>query len=146
MEENKNKYKTTGEQRLYVLLSYKKDRTKEEERIISILENKAELGKKNLQDADNECCQQGWLKCVHVVEELDYTTKSFHRMELSKSGLSQISNLWRESKYNPKKIWESRLKTWTPIISAIVIILANIDRLWPTICKIISFLCRTINP
>jgi len=78
----------TNEQKLYVLLKYKKSRTENDEQIISILKEKAQLGKENIKDADEECCKQGWLSLIHHVDELGYTTKCYHTVELSESGLS----------------------------------------------------------
>ena len=40
--------KVTNEQKLYVLLKYKKERTKKEEKILSILNEKANLGSADL--------------------------------------------------------------------------------------------------
>ncbi|MCI7452371.1 MAG: hypothetical protein MSB11_05205, partial [Prevotella sp.] len=74
--------KVTNEQKLYVLLKYKKERTKKEEKILSILNEKANLGSADLEKADKECCNQKWLSIVHVVEELGYTIKYSHRIEL----------------------------------------------------------------
>ncbi len=125
----------TNEQQLYVLLGYKKKRTEKDEQIISILKDKAKLGDENLVDADKECCKQKWLNTVHVVEELGYTTKCSHKIELSESGLSQIEKFWRESKYNPRNVWKSRLKVWVPIICAILTAIAALVQLWLWICK-----------
>lgn len=100
----------TNEQKLYVLLKYKKERTKKEEKILSILNEKANLGSADLEEADKECCNQKWLSPIHVVEELGYTTKYSHRIELSESGESQIEKFWRESKYNPDNVWKSSCK------------------------------------
>lgn len=99
----------TNEQKLYVLLKYKKERTKKEEKILSILNENANLGSADLEEADKECCNQKWLSPNHVVEELGYTTKYSHRIELSESGESQIEKFWRESKYNPDNVWKSRV-------------------------------------
>lgn len=125
----------TNEQKLYVLLKYKKSRTEKDERIISILKEKALLGSENLKDADGECCKQGWLDAVHVVEELGYTTKYSHKIELSESGMSQIDKFWRESKYNPKNVWKARGKTWISIISAILATCVALVQLWIWLCK-----------
>lgn len=103
----------TNEQKLYVLLKYKKERTKKEEKILSILNEKANLGSADLEEADKECCNQKWLSPIHVVEELGYTTKYSHRIELSESGESQIEKFWRESKYNPDNVWKSRVVKWS---------------------------------
>jgi len=119
----------TNEQKLYVLLKYKKNRTEKDGRIISILKEKAQLGSGNLEEADKECCKQGWLNTIHVVKELGYTTKYSHKIELSDSGLSQIEKFWRESKYNPKNIQKSRLKVWIPIVCAILAALAALAQL-----------------
>ena len=105
--------KITNEQKLYVLLKYKKERTKKEEKILSILNEKANLGSADLQEADKECCNQKWLGPIHVIEELGYTTKYSHRIELSESGESQIEKFWRESKYNPDNVWKSRVVKWS---------------------------------
>lgn len=110
----------TNEQKLYVLLKYKKERTKKEEKILSILNEKANLGSADLEEADKECCNQKWLSTVHVVEELGYTTKYSHRIELSESGKSQIEKFWRESKYNPDNVWKSRVVKWSSVITAII--------------------------
>ena len=110
----------TNEQKLYVLLKYKKERTKKEEKILSILNEKANLGSANLEKADKECCNQKWLSIVHVVEELGYTTKYSHRIELSESGESQIEKFWRESKYNPDNVWKSRVVKLSSVITAII--------------------------
>ena len=59
--------KITNEQKLYVLLKYKKERTKEDEKILSVLDEKASLGSADLEEADKECCNQKWLSTVHVV-------------------------------------------------------------------------------
>ena len=112
--------KVTNEQKLYVLLKYKKERTKKEEKILSILNEKANLGSADLDKADKECCNQKWLSIVHVVEELGYTTKYSHRIELSESGKSQIEKFWRESKYNPDNVWKSRVVKLSSVITAII--------------------------
>ena len=109
-----------NEQKLYVLLKYKKERTKKEEKILSILNEKANLGSADLEKADKECCNQKWLSIVHVVEELGYTTKYSHRIELSESGKSQIEKFWRESKYNPDNVWKSRVVKLSSVITAII--------------------------
>ena len=110
----------TNEQKLYVLLKYKKERTKKEEKILSILNEKANLGSADLEEADKECCNQKWLSIVHVLEELGYTTKYSHRIELSESGKSQIEKFWRESKYNPDNVWKSRVVKLSSVITAII--------------------------
>ena len=112
--------KLTNEQKLYVLLKYKKERTKKEEKILSILNEKANLGSADLEKADKECCNQKWISIVHVVEELGYTTKYSHRIELSESGKSQIEKFWRESKYNPDNVWKSRVVKLSSVITAII--------------------------
>ena len=112
--------KVTNEQKLYVLLKYKKERTKKEEKILSILNEKANLGSADLEEADKECCNQKWISIVHVVEELGYTTKYSHRIELSESGKSQIEKFWRESKYNPDNVWKSRVVKLSSVITAII--------------------------
>ena len=112
--------KVTNEQKLYVLLKYKKERTKKEEKILSILNEKANLGSADLEEADKECCNQKWLSIVHVLEELGYTTKYSHRIELSESGKSQIEKFWRESKYNPDNVWKSRVVKLSSVITAII--------------------------
>ena len=112
--------KVTNEQKLYVLLKYKKERTKKEEKILSILNENANLGSADLEKADKECCNQKWLSIVHVVEELGYTTKYSHRIELSESGKSQIEKFWRESKYNPDNVWKSRVVKWSSVVTAII--------------------------
>ena len=112
--------KVTNEQKLYVLLKYKKERTKKEEKILSILNEKANLGSADLEKADKECCNQKWISIVHVVEELGYTTKYSHRIELSESGKSQIEKFWRESKYNPDNVWKSRVVKLSSVITAII--------------------------
>lgn len=110
----------TNEQKLYVLLKYKKERTKKEEKILSILNDKANLGSADLDKADKECCNQKWISIVHVVEELGYTTKYSHRIELSESGKSQIEKFWRESKYNPDNVWKSRVVKWSSVVTSII--------------------------
>ena len=110
----------TNEQKLYVLLKYKKELTKKEEKILSILNEKANLGSADLEEADKECCNQKWLSIVHVLEELGYTTKYSHRIELSESGKSQIEKFWRESKYNPDNVWKSRVVKLSSVITAII--------------------------
>ena len=112
--------KVTNEQKLYVLLKYKKERTKKEEKILSILNEKANLGSADLEEADKECFNQKWLSIVHVLEELGYTTKYSHRIELSESGKSQIEKFWRESKYNPDNVWKSRVVKLSSVITAII--------------------------
>ena len=112
--------KVTNEQKLYVLLKYKKERTKKEDKILSILNEKANLGSADLEEADKECCNQKWLSIVHVLEELGYTTKYSHRIELSESGKSQIEKFWRESKYNPDNVWKSRVVKLSSVITAII--------------------------
>ena len=112
--------KVTNAQKLYVLLKYKKERTKKEEKILSILNEKANLGSADLEEADKECCNQKWLSIVHVLEELGYTTKYSHRIELSESGKSQIEKFWRESKYNPDNVWKSRVVKLSSVITAII--------------------------
>ena len=112
--------KVTNEQKLYVLLKYKKERTKKEEKILSILNEKANLGSADLEKADKECCNQKWISIVHAVEELGYTTKYSHRIELSESGKSQIEKFWRESKYNPDNVWKSRVVKLSSVITAII--------------------------
>ena len=112
--------KVTNEQKLYVLLKYKKERTKKEEKILSILNEKANLGSADLEKADKECCNQKWISIVHVVEELGYTTKYSHRIELSESGKSQIEKFWRESKYNTDNVWKSRVVKLSSVITAII--------------------------
>lgn len=94
-----------------------------------VTKEKAELGGDNLVEADKECCKQKWLNTIHVVEELGYTTKYYHTVELSESGLSQIEKFWRESKYNPRNVWKSRLKVWISIICAIITMLATLAQL-----------------
>ena len=103
-----------------MLLKYKKERTKKEEKILSILNEKANLGSADLEKADKECCNQKWISIVHVVEELGYTTKYSHRIELSESGKSQIEKFWRESKYNPDNVWKSRVVKLSSVITAII--------------------------
>lgn len=110
----------TNEQKLYVLLKYKKERTKKEEKILSILNEKANLGSADLEKADKECCNQKWLSVVHVVEELGYTTKYSHRIELSESGESQIEKFWRESKYNPINGWKSKIVKLSSVVTAVI--------------------------
>ena len=124
----------TNEQKLYVLLKYKKERTKKEEKILSILNEKANLGSADLEKADNECCNQRWLSTVHVVEELGYTTKYSHRIELSESGKSQIEKFWRESKYNPENVWKSRVVKWSSVVTAII-----------TLIYFLAWLCQLVQ-
>ena len=112
--------KVTNEQKLYVLLKYKKERTKKEEKILSILNEKENLGSADLDKADKECCNQKWISIVHVVEELGYTTKYSHRIELYESGKSKIEKFWRESKYNPDNVWKSRVVKWSSVVTAII--------------------------
>lgn len=130
----------TNEQKLYVLLEYKKNRTKKEEKILSILNEKANFGSADLEKADKECCNQKWLSTVHVVEELGYTTRYSHRIELSETGKYQIEKFWRESKYNPNKVWKSRAVRWIPVVAAIVAILCNLERIWSLIKDLIGLL------
>lgn len=120
----------TNEQKLYVLLKYKKERTKKEEKILSILNEKANLGSADLEKADKECCNQKWLSVVHVVEELGYTTKYSHRIELSESGKSQIEKFWRESKYNPDNAWKNRIIRWSSVLALLLTALCNYEDLW----------------
>ena len=124
----------TNEQKLYVLLKYKKERTKEDEKILSVLEEKASLGSADLEEADKECCNQKWLSTVHVVEELGYTTKYSHRIELSESGESQIEKFWRESKYNPNNVWKSRVVKWSSVVTAII-----------TLIYFLAWLCQLVQ-
>ncbi len=124
----------TNEQKLYVLLKYKKERTKKEEKILSILNEKANLGSADLEKADKECCNQKWLSVVHVVEELGYTTKYSHRIELSESGKSQIEKFWRESKYNPDNVWKSRVVKWSSVVTAII-----------TLIYFLTWLCQLVQ-
>ena len=124
----------TNEQKLYVLLKYKKERTKKEEKILSILNEKANLGSADLEEADKECCNQKWLSIVHVVEELGYTTKCSHRIELSESGESQIEKFWRESKYNPDNVWKSRVVKWSSVVTAII-----------TLIYFLAWLCQLVQ-
>ena len=124
----------TNEQKLYVLLKYKKERTKKEEKILSILNEKANLGSADLEKADKECCNQKWLSTVHVVEELGYTTKYSHRIELSESGESQIEKFWRESKYNPDNVWKNRAVKWSSVITAII-----------TLIYFLAWLCQLVQ-
>lgn len=124
----------TNEQKLYVLLKYKKERTKKEEKILSILNEKANLGSADLEEADKECCNQKWLSIVHVVEELGYTTKYSHRIELSESGESQIEKFWRESKYNPDNVWKNRAVKWSSVITAII-----------TLIYFLAWLCQLVQ-
>ena len=126
--------KVTNEQKLYVLLKYKKERTKKEEKILSILNEKANLGSADLEKADKECCNQKWISIVHVVEELGYTTKYSHRIELSESGKSQIEKFWRESKYNPDNVWKSRVVKWSSVVTAII-----------TLIYFLAWLCQLIQ-
>ena len=126
--------KITNEQKLYVLLKYKKERTKKEEKILAILNEKANLGSADLEEADKECCNQKWLSTVHVVEELGYTTKYSHRIELSESGKSQIEKFWRESKYNPENIWKSRVIKWSSVVTAII-----------TLIYFLAWLCQLVQ-
>lgn len=126
--------KITNEQKLYVLLKYKKERTKKEEKILSILNEKANLGSADLEEADKECCNQKWLSTVHVVEELGYTTKYSHRIELSESGKSQIEKFWRESKYNPENVWKNRAVKWSSVITAII-----------TLIYFLAWLCQLVQ-
>lgn len=130
----------TNEQKLYVLLKYKKERTKKEEKILSILNEKANFGSADLEKADKECCNQKWLSTVHVVEELGYTTRYSHRIELSETGKYQIEKFWRESKYNPNKVWKSRAVRWIPVVAAIIAILCNLERIWSLIKDLIGLL------
>lgn len=130
----------TNEQKLYVLLKYKKERTKKEEKILSILNEKANFGSADLEKADKECCNQKWLSTVHIVEELGYTTRYSHRIELSETGKYQIEKFWRESKYNPNKVWKSRAVRWIPVVAAIVAILCNLERIWSLIKDLIGLL------
>lgn len=124
----------TNEQKLYVLLKYKKERTKKEEKILSILNEKANLGSADLEEADKECCNQKWLSTVHVVEELGYTTKYSHRIELSEAGKSQIEKFWRESKYNPDNVWKSRVVKWSSVVTAII-----------TLIYFLAWLCQLVQ-
>lgn len=124
----------TNEQKLYVLLRYKKERTKKEEKILSILNEKANLGSADLKEADKECCNQKWLSPIHVVEELGYTTKYSHRIELSESGESQIEKFWRESKYNPDNVWKSRVVKWSSVVTAII-----------TLIYFLAWLCQLLQ-
>ena len=124
----------TNEQKLYVLLKYKKERTKKEEKILSILNEKANLGSADLEKADKECCNQKWLNVVHVVEEFGYTTKYSHRIELSESGKSQIEKFWRESKYNPDNVWKSRVVKWSSVVTAII-----------TLIYFLAWLCQLVQ-
>ncbi len=124
----------TNEQKLYVLLKYKKERTKEDEKILSVLDEKASLGSADLEEADKECCNQKWLSTVHVVEELGYTTKYSHRIELSESGESQIEKFWRESKYNPNNVWKSRVVKWSSVVTAII-----------TLIYFLAWLCQLVQ-
>lgn len=124
----------TNEQKLYVLLKYKKERTKKEEKILSILNEKANLGSADLEEADKECCNQKWLSTVHVVEEFGYTTKYSHRIELSESGKSQIEKFWRESKYNPENVWKSRVVKWSSVVTAII-----------TLIYFLAWLCQLVQ-
>lgn len=124
----------TNEQKLYVLLKYKKERTKKEEKILSILNEKANPGSADLEKADKECCNQKWLSIVHVVEELGYTTKYSHRIELSESGKSQIEKFWRESKYNPDNVWKNRAVKWSSVITAII-----------TLIYFLAWLCQLVQ-
>lgn len=126
--------KITNEQKLYVLLKYKKERTKKEEKILSILNEKANLGSADLEKADKECCNQKWLSIVHVVEELGCTTKYSHRIELSESGKSQIEKFWRESKYNPDNVWKSRVVKWSSVVTAII-----------TLIYFLAWLCQLVQ-
>ena len=126
--------KVTNEQKLYVLLKYNKERTKKEEKILSILNEKANLGSADLEKADKECCNQKWISIVHVVEELGYTTKYSHRIELSESGKSQIEKFWRESKYNPDNVWKSRVVKWSSVVTAII-----------TLIYFLAWLCQLIQ-
>lgn len=130
----------TNEQKLYVLLKYKKERTKKEEKILSILNEKANFGSADLEKADKECCNQKWLSTVHIVEELGYTTRYSHRIELSETGKYQIEKFWRESKYNPNKVWKSRAVRWIPVVAAIVAILCNLERIWLLIKDLIGLI------
>lgn len=127
--------KVTNEQKLYVLLKYKKERTKKEEKILSILNEKANLGSADLEKADKECCNQKWLSIVHVVEELGYTTKYSHRIELSDSGKSQIEKFWRESKYNPDNVWKSRVVKWSSVVTAIITLIYFLSWLFQLVQK-----------
>lgn len=124
----------TNEQKLYVLLKYKKERTKKEEKILSILNEKANLGSADLEKADKECCNQKWLSIVHIVEELGYTTKYSHRIELSEAGKSQIEKFWRESKYNPDNVWKSRVVKWSSVVTAII-----------TLIYFLAWLCQLVQ-
>ena len=126
--------KVTNEQKLYVLLKYKKERTKKEEKILSILNEKANLGSADLEEADKECCNQKWLSIVHVVEELGYTTKYSHRIELSEFGKSQIEKFWREYKYNPDNVWKNRAVKWSSVITAII-----------TLIYFLAWLCQLVQ-
>lgn len=130
----------TNEQKLYVLLKYKKERTKEDEKILSVLDEKASLGSADLEEADKECCNQKWLSTVHVVEELGYTTKYSHRIELSESGKSQIEKFWRESKYNPANVWKNRAVRWIPVVATIIAILCNLEWIWSLIKGLVGLL------
>lgn len=125
----------TNEQKLYVLLKYKKERTKKEEKILAILNEKANLGSADLEEADKECCNQKWLSTVHVVEELGYTTKYSHRIELSESGKSQIEKFWRESKYNPENVWKSRVIKWSSVVTAIITLIYFLAWLYQLVQK-----------
>lgn len=127
--------KVTNEQKLYVLLKYKKERTKKEEKILSILNDKANLGSADLDKADKECCNQKWISIVHVVEELGYTTKYSHRIELSESGKSQIEKFWRESKYNPDNVWKSRVVKWSSVVTAIITLIYFLSWLFQLVQK-----------
>ena len=126
--------KVTNEQKLYVLLKYKKERTKKEEKILSIVNEQANLGSADLYKSDKECCNQKWISIVHVVEELGYTTKYSHRIELSESGKSQIEKFWRESKYNPDNVWKSRVVKWSSVVTAII-----------TLIYFLAWLCQLVQ-
>lgn len=125
----------TNEQKLYVLLKYKKERTMKEEKILAILNEKANLGSADLEEADKECCNQKWLSTVHVVEELGYTTKYSHRIELSESGKSQIEKFWRESKYNPENVWKNRVVKWSSVVTAIITLIYFLAWLYQLVQK-----------
>ena len=128
----------TNEQKLYVLLKYKKERTKKEEKILSILNEKANFGSADLEKADKECCNQKWLSTVHVVEELGYTTRYSHRIELSETGKSQIGKFWRESKFNPNNVWKNRVIRWSSVLALLLTALCNYEDLWRLLKLIIA--------
>lgn len=117
MEEDK----VTSEQIIWCILNRIPNRTKKEEKILARLKRKQGVAKEQNVSAEEYCMRQGWIESVYHVEEHGETSRSYHTIEVTESGMIQVQLLWSASKYNPKNWWKQDLTL--KIIGIIVAIL-----------------------